>query len=90
VQKETPEDTDNKKHKVQGKISLKDKLLNIKTKLAEWTFIYSFFLSFFLLSFRSPSYDRTKASSKDISSDCVIQCFLFQFPVSSRFLKVIQ
>jgi hypothetical protein len=36
------------------------------------------------------NYDRSKASSKESSPPIAIECFLFQFPVSSRFLKVIQ
>ena len=36
------------------------------------------------------SYDRSITSFKSSSPDSVMQCFLFQTPVSSRFLKVIQ
>ena len=45
---------------------------------------------FFILSFCSLSYDRSVASSKASSPQSAIQCFLFQFTVSSLFLKVIQ
>jgi len=41
-------------------------------------------------SFSSPSYDRSKASSKASSPHSAIQSFLFQIRVSSPFLKVIQ
>jgi hypothetical protein len=41
-------------------------------------------------SFCSLSYDKSIASSKASSPQGAIQCFLFKFPVSSRFLKVIQ
>jgi hypothetical protein len=36
------------------------------------------------------SYDRCTAFSKEISSQRAIWCFLFQFPIFLRFLKVIQ
>jgi hypothetical protein len=41
-------------------------------------------------SFRSLSHDMSTASSKASSSHSGIWCFLFPFPVSSRFLQVIQ
>jgi hypothetical protein len=43
-----------------------------------------------LISFCSLSYDRSVASSKASSPQGAIYLFLFQFPVSSLFLKVIQ
>jgi len=41
-------------------------------------------------SFNILSYDRPIALSKATSLHSTIQCFLFQFPVSSLFLRVIQ
>jgi len=41
-------------------------------------------------SFRSLPYDRSTASSEASSLQCAIQCFHFQFPLSFRFLRVIQ
>ena len=41
-------------------------------------------------SFRSPSSQISVASSKANFPQRVIQCFLFHFPISYRFLKVIQ
>jgi hypothetical protein len=44
----------------------------------------------FIHSFCSLSYDRSVASSKASSPQGAIKCFLFQFTVSSLFLKAIQ
>jgi hypothetical protein len=41
-------------------------------------------------SFRRLPYDRPVASSKASSPQGAIWCFLFQFPVSSHFLKDVQ
>jgi hypothetical protein len=42
----------------------------------------------FILIHCCPSYERSTATSKAISPQIAIYCFLFQFPVSSIFLKV--
>jgi hypothetical protein len=44
----------------------------------------------FIHSFRSLSYDISTASSNASYPQSAIWCFLFQFAVPSRFLKVIQ
>jgi hypothetical protein len=44
----------------------------------------------FIHSFLSLPYDGSTASSKASSPPCAIQYFHFQFPVSFRFLKMIQ
>ena len=41
-------------------------------------------------SFRNPSYNRSVASPKAISSQILTSCYCFQFPVSSPFFNVIQ
>ena len=41
-------------------------------------------------SFHSLSYNRSTVSSKASPPHSAIECFRFQFPVSARFLKVIQ
>ena len=43
-----------------------------------------------IYSFRSPSYNRSIASSTASSPRSAIQCFLFQFTVFSRFLMAVQ
>ena len=62
----------------------------------DWIFVFGGQLSFipFIHSFirvvRSSSYDRSVVSSKASSPHSAMWCFLFQFTISSRFLKVIQ
>ena len=49
-----------------------------------------YFRKIFIRSFHNLSYDRPIASSKESSHRSAIHCFLFQLPVSFRFLKFIQ
>ena len=54
------------------------------------SFIPHIFIHSFIHSFCSLSYDRSIASCKLSCPQSAIECCLFQFPVFSRFLKVIK
>ena len=59
--------------------------LSLSLSLSIYIYIY-----IYIYLFSSPSYDRSKASSKASSKYSAIQSFLLQIRVSCPFLKVIQ